>query len=285
MAPVSDATIGALLGAAAWLLFLYDEDSRLAPDSLYYQAMRRGEPTPPPFCFRWFVPFIMVHPMAWWLWAGTACIVTAAVAGQAFGVAGALLWLGLPAGPRFWARHPVLVDPLAAMALWLFVVAPPADEGLGFWTRALLLGGFREQLPILAAIMHADARWLVGYLATAAGGWCLYRQAQSFDNPWIRAPWQTTWRARRGTLMDALLMVLPWGVVLPLALLAWPLWTWQTFAVLAVGYLPIFRASDTARCYLWAAPVLIELAVQAPMPVVLWPVLLLLHWSNPYRGA
>lgn len=285
MASLSLATVGSLLGLAGWLLFLYDEESRLAPDSLYYQALRRRELVPMPFCLRWFGPFVMVHQDLWKLWAGVACVMTTSIACQAYGVAGALLWLGLPAGPRFWARHPVLVDPLAALALWLFVVAPASFDGPGFWFRAFLLGGFREQLPLLATLMHADPRWLVGYVGTAVGWVLCRRAAASYDNSWIRAPWTTTLQARRGSLLNPLLLVLPWGVVLPVALLAWPLWTWQTFAVLAVGYLPILRSSDTARCYLWAAPVLIALAVQAPVPAMLWPVLLLLHWSNPYRGA
>lgn len=282
---MSAPVIGALLGLAGWLLFLYDEDARLAPDSLYYQAMRRGERVPAPFCGRWFVPFVMFHQDAWKLWAGAACITTTAVAAQQYGIGGALLWLGLPMGPRFWARHPVLVDPLAALALWLFVVVPGHDSDILWWIRAFLLGGFREQLPLIAAAMHADPRWLVGLLATGAGYVLVRRPAGSYDNLWIRDPWGAVRKARAGSLFDPLLMVLPWGVVLPLALLAWPLWTWQTFAVLAIGYLPIFRATDTARCYLWAAPVLIELAVAAPVPAMLWPVLLLLHWSNPYRGA
>lgn len=277
--------IGALLGAAGWCAFRYDEIPRLAPDGLYYQALNRRQRVPAPFCGRWFVPQVMLRPEAWPLAAALATVLTTAAAGRAYGVAGALLWLLLPAGPRFWARHPVLVDPLAAVALWLFIVTPVPVDGLYWWLRVIALGAFREQLPVLAAIMHADVRWLVGLQATAFGYLMYRRQASSYDNNWIREPWLTTLKARRGQLLSWQLLILPWGVVLPLALLAWDQWTWQTWAVLAVGYLPILRSSDTARCYLWAAPTMIALAVTAPVPALLWPVLLVAHAVNPYRGA
>lgn len=78
------------------------------------------------------------------------------------------------------------------------------------------------------------------------------------------------------------LMVLPWGVVLPLALLS-P--SWELAGILALGYLPLVGVSDTARVYQWAAPAVILIAVQAPVPAWSWPFLLLAHVCNPYRGA
>jgi hypothetical protein len=43
--------------------------------------------------------------------------------------------------------------------------------------------------------------------------------------------------------------------------------------------------SDTARVFQWAAPSVILIALQAPVPAIAWPFLLLGHYFNPYRGA
>lgn len=280
---MSDAVLGALVGALAWIFLLYDENPRLAPDSLYYQALQRLKPVPAPFCGRWLAPLVLFHPAAWHIGAAVACVMTTAIAADVYGIAGALLWVGLPAGPRFWARHPVLVDPLAALLLWMFVVTPA--DGPEWWGHVLMLGAAREQLPLVAAVMHADPWWLVGSVMTLIGYVWLRRPAGAIDNAWIRRPWETTLAARRGQLFDARLLIVPWGAILPLALLVFDQWTWQTWAVLAIGYLPILRSSDTARCYLWAAPAMIALAVTAPVPALLWPVVLVAHLLNPYRGA
>jgi hypothetical protein len=46
-------------------------------------------------------------------------------------------------------------------------------------------------------------------------------------------------------------------------------------AALALAYAPIFMASDNARLYLWAFPVAVGYALNAPVPAAWWPVIAL----------
>ena len=278
---------GSLIGLGAWLVLRLDERPQLAPDSRYYVDLQQRKCVPSPFCFRLFWPAVL-----WWLRpAGWQVVVAVSLAVQGAAMStlagtpiAAVLLFGLPAGARFSVRCPMLVDAptlaaVLAAAAWL-----PHDW---WWLAA---GGF------VVGLMRADAAvWLAilvgSRLPVLLVGWAMWLSALSSartasadhgDNLWITNPLGTALRARRGQWLNPGLMVLPWGVVLPLALLS-P--SWGLVGVLALGYLPLVGVSDTARAYHWAAPAVILIALQAPVPEWAWPWLLVAHWCNPYRGA
>lgn len=283
---------GALIGLGAWVLFRLDERPGLAPDSSYYLDLAEGKPVPPPFCWRGFWPGVL-----WRLgkrtraWQTVVCLSLIAqgafIADLANTPLAAILLMGLPGGARFAVRHPLLVD-APTMAILLMVAAGWQDHIRPWWWMAL--GGFfisrmRENAAVWLAILTGQWWALAGIVPGLAVGSLSSRRkasARAGDNLWITEPLATALAARRGMWCSFALMVLPWGVVLPLALLS-P--SWKLAGILALGYLPLVGVSDTARVYHWAAPSVILIALQAPVPAEVWPVLLLLHILNPYRGA
>ena len=282
---------GALIGLAAWVLFRLDEKPGLAPDSQYYVDMMRGKPVPVPFCWRWLWPIFLTKlgksTRAW----ETVVLVSlmaqgAAIAHLAHTPLAAVLLMGLPGGARFSVRHPLLVD-APTMAVVLIYACTYVGEPLRWQAGAagFALGLMRENAPIWLFVLTGQWWALVGgSLGIALGSLSSHRKASraAGDNLWIVEPLATSLAARRGMWFSPALMVLPWGVVLPLALLS-P--SWELAGILVAGYLPLVGVSDTARVYQWAAPAVILIAVQAPVPDWSWPFLLLAHVCNPYRGA
>lgn len=272
----------ALIGIVAWCLFRIDEVPRLAPDGRYY--LTRPYDVPWPFAMRPLVPLLLGQTRGVWTVAAALGIVAQSVGMYLIAgtLVGPLLLLGLPAGARFSVRHPVLVDAVALGATLLLVGSAPSPHLLALWVP--VLGVMREQAPILVALLTGEPWYLLGLVAPIGAGLLFGRPARvGVDNQWITDPWATTLAFRRGSWAHVR-MILPLGVVLPLAMMTGP-WARTTWAALALGVLPALRASDHGRALMWAAPVLIVLAVQAPIPNPLWPVLLLAHWCNPYRGA
>jgi hypothetical protein len=273
----------------AWALFRLDEMPRPAPDSRYYLAMARGEPVPVPFAYRPMVPALVGTGGGAWVLATCLGIVASAVGmawlagGGTRGLVAALLLLGLPCGARFSVRHPVLVD---APAFGLTLIVAALFHHGPWWLFMLpCLALVREQAPILLALLTGWP-WL-GLLVALPQLWVATFGSRAAnpedDNAWITSPWTSVQAYRLGR-WTSLASVLPLGVVLPLAMMSGP-WPWPAFVALALGYLPALRASDLGRCLTWAAPVLILLALEAPIPAPAWPVVVLVHWLNPYRGG
>lgn len=283
---------GAIVGLFAWVVFRLDERPRLAPDSAYYLAIGMGKHVPRPFCFRQYWPWLLSMATGrHWIWqlvTALAIVLQGVAMARLSGTwVGAALLLGLPAGARFAVRHPVLVDaPTLAVVLVVAVnwsTAPPS-----IWVAIIggaVLTSMRENAGIWLVILTGQWWATAGILPALALGWLSKGRDASpgmGDNLWIVSPLGTSLRQRAGAWLSPGLMLLPWGVVLPLALLT-P--SWWLVGVLALGYAPIFLTSDTARVYHWAAPAVILVALQAPVPEWAWIFLLLAHWFNPYRGA
>lgn len=277
---------GGLIGLGAWVLFRLDEKPGLAPDSRYYLELGEGKRVPEPFCWRagWptFLGRLGKRARAWQAVVCLSLMVQgAAIANLAGTPIAAVLLMGLPGGARFSVRYPLLVDAPTLAALLLVAAWPPVHPLFGSFALALM----RENALIWQAVLTREW-WPLAVLPLAVGlGWLSSRRKpseQAGDNLWITHPLRTSLAGRRGMWCSFALMVLPWGVVLPLALLS-P--SWELAGVLALGYLPLAGVSDTARVYQWAAPSLILIALQAPVPAMAWPMLLILHFCNPYRGA
>jgi hypothetical protein len=54
-------------------------------------------------------------------------------------------------------------------------------------------------------------------------------------------------------------------------------------ASLALAYSQLFRATDRARLFMWAAPVMLVAAMRV-IPETMLPVAVLVTWYNPWRG-
>jgi hypothetical protein len=274
--------LAACLSCLVVMVLTLDERPTHAPDSAYYLALGRGHRVPSPFCYRPLVPWVVGTSDRRWRVATVTGLVAQGVlvAGLTGDARASLLLLALPGGARFSVRCPVLVDPLAmAAAIGLAWVATAMP--LAFAVSFLLLGAMRESAPVWAAI-YARSWWpLVGLLVFPIARAFLHRPTTAADPVWIQTPWLCLER-RRGQWLNPYSMLLPWGVLLPLALLG----DWLTTVVVyGVATLPLAIATDTARIQQWAAPALIPAALAAPIPAEWWPVLLALHLCNPYRGA
>lgn len=270
------------LAALTFVLLRLDEHSSMSPDAAYYLAMAKGEKVPRPFCGRWLLPLVLRDRVRWWgVMVGLCFVVGAAAMYSLAGgsIVAAALWLWLP-NTRFHLRHPLLVDlpgivlPMAAAA-WL-----PAD-----WRyvvpAALLIGAVREWGVIWYAVLLLSPWPLVGLVSVAFGYARFGREMQEGDNPFITNPFTAISRYRMGHVFNWRLMLLPWGMVLPLALISGQ-FPWLVFLL---AYVPLVIATDHARIYLYAAPVLIPVALAAPIPASWWGMVVLLHVFNPYRGA
>lgn len=274
-----------LSSTLAFLLAL-DEVATVAPDSEYYLALARGETVPRPFCFRPLVPKLLGRDFTTWKLNTLAALV-----GQGVAVAlltgdlrSIILLLALPGGARFSLRHPVLVDAQAMFATLLVAIAAGHLHPALLVLAGMALCLFRESAPIWLAVYAQSIFPLFGVPLTMGCCYLLFGRETKvgLDNTFIREPLLSCLKHRQGRIFDWSLMLLPWGVLLPLALMS----DWQlAAAVWALSCVPLFIATDTARIQYWAAPALIPLALSAPIPELLWPVLLALHVFNPYRGA
>lgn len=274
-----------LSGSLALLLML-DEKASIAPDSEYYLALAKGARVPRPFCFRPLVPRLVgTDPYDW---KGVA---VGAIIAQGIAIAlitgdlrSILLLLALPGGARVSLRYPILVDAAAMAAVLVCWMAAGQLHWVVLVAAGILLTCLRESAPIWLAVYVGSVYPLFGVPATLTILWLtLGRKAEiGRDNAFIRAPLVSCLKHRHGNFFAWKMMLLPWGVLLPLALLA----DWKVAAaVWLLSALPLFIVTDTARVQYWAAPALIPLALAAPIPDIWWPVVLAVHVFNPYRGA
>jgi hypothetical protein len=267
---------GAGVGLLAWIVWTlnYTETKTLFPDSHEYLKIAQGQKVPGPFWHRWLVPRLLGYRRGW-VWEYhtlVACVVLHAAMAHWYGIAAA--WMLAPMHIVSWnIRGPVQVDllPLALCVVGARLEHPAAIVALG-----LCVGAMRQQAPLLLALLTGSPWALVGIVAPLGG--LAWRRAvdPAVDNPWIVAPLQTTLavKGRTHTWANPRIMLLPWGLALPLAMATPSPTLWLS---LAMGYLPLLAASDHARIYLWAAPVVIASAVQAPIPAAWWPAILLAH--------
>jgi hypothetical protein len=268
------------------LLLALDEKATLAPDSAYYLELARGARVPRPFCFRPIVPKLLGVDLQTWKLNTLAAVVAqgVAIALLTGDLRSILLLLALPGGARFSLRHPVLVDAQAMVATLGVAIA----AGQLHWSVLVVAGAvlacFRESAPIWLCVYSATLWPLVLVPATLTALYLINGRPTdiTIDNSFIRTPLVSCLMHRHGRMFDWKLMLLPWGVLLPLALMG----DWQiASAIWVLSCIPLIIVTDTARVQYWAAPALIPLALHAPIPEFLWPVLLAAHLFNPYRGA
>jgi hypothetical protein len=281
------ALYGALLAVGIAIVLLLDEQPSLAPDSAYYLDAGAGTRVPIPFAYRWFLPAVLGTVHSRWRVVTFLSIVIqgAALAVYAQDLRAVVLVGLLPALWRFNLRHPVLVDaPALATALCgaaAWTVLPHTWPTLALLVMlSLVAGGMRETAPVWTAIYCGSPWPLIGLLAVLPGALRARAVDPGQDNLWICHPVESALKARRRHWLAWQMVVVPWGVLLPLAV-----WhsTPRVWLALAVGHLPWLATSDWNRIAAWAAPVLAITALSWQSD--LWPLLLLIHVFNPYRGA
>lgn len=274
------------LSSTLALLLALDEKAGLAPDSMYYLELARGARVPRPFCFRPIVPRLLGVDVTTWKLNTLAAVVAQglAIALLTGDLRSILLLLALPGGARFSLRHPVLVDAQSMVATLGVAIAAGQLHWFSLIFAGMVLAGFRESAPIWLAVYTGSFYPLVGLPLVMAFLYfvCGRPVDPTLDNAFIREPLVSCLKHRHGRMFDWKLYVLPWGVLLPLALMG----DWQiATAIWVLSCIPLIIVTDTARVQYWAAPALIPLALTAPIPEFLWPVLLGAHLFNPYRGA
>ena len=256
----------------------------LAPDSIRYLNAN----PPSPFHLRPLLPGICgtsgrLWRIATYVGIGLTLASTWAIVGGWQGIAAALILAALPS-VRFNATHPVLVDAAAlgltttAAALWVHGYTLPA------LIVVALAAATKETSPVFAALFAWTPVLLLALLIPAV----LVSLRTPGPDPlndkhhaWILAhPIQASRKYHHRYLVDFNPTLLtPWGGAI--AALGAP--SLQLLATLAAGYTQLVVATDTVRLYQWAAPT-VCIAATTAVPMVWWPLLVLVTLFNPLRG-
>lgn len=260
---------GGITAAAAWL---WRARVGLGPNPALgdHEEYRAGLAAPRPFCWRWLVPTV-TRGSAWaWRAVTLGALVASGPALCVFlvgrgaselqAVAGVAIWALLPG---IWERHGQVLYLVDAPALAAGLVA--ASHELPVAVRvgaALVAGGTRETMPILAAAWCGEIVPLVGLLAVPwwRRGGPAWRQVHLFERPWRRFA-----RRRWAEGFSITKHVVPFGgAVAGFASVDWRVWL-----SVAVAAVPVFRSVDSARLLVQAAPAVIAAAVVGATPGVL----------------
>jgi hypothetical protein len=159
----------------------------------------------------------------------------------------------------------------------------------------LLSGACNEKGPVFSSLLCLGLlesnNWPVCLLpligVTMSGWWNLPLAPEGTDS-WLQHPWQEALTAHRGMWLNWRTQLLPWGMVLPLALVGLtraPLLPLVScLSSLAVAYLMVLRSQDWQRLIQWAAVPWILMAASV-VPEWAVPVVAVLHLLNNWRGV
>jgi hypothetical protein len=193
-----------------------------------------------------------------------------------------LFLFGLP-GVWDTARYcPPLVDaPAMALAVLSAAAVKQGQWGLGI-VLSLAAGATKETAPLFAALYAWNPAPLIGLGAPALrhlqpAGDDVFGPDE-FPHYVLDHPFETAWSTRQGRSKDWKLWLAPWGACL--AGFGNP--TPQTLATLAAAYGQCIGATDNARLYQWAWPVMADNTVKAAGSW--WLVALIAHLLNPWKG-
>lgn len=187
--------------------------------------------------------------------------------------------------PGVWdtARYcPPLVDaPAMALAISSAAAIKRGQWGLGI-TLSLAAGATKESAPLFAALYAWNPLPLIGFLAP------LIRHFQpagddvfgpdDFAHYVLDHPFETAWSTRQGRSKDVRLWLTPWGALL----LGLTQPNRQTLMTVTAAYGQCAAATDNARLYSWAWPVLADNTVETTGNW--WVLALLAHLLNPWKG-
>ena len=272
----------ALAVAAVWYgVVWYFRGYRLTPDGKHYTAMSAGDSAPLPFSLRWFVPFCVgPRPRVWTVVSGVALLASVGLLTawlHARGIEpawfGGVLFVGLSGVFWYNVAWPVLVDQVATASVIGTVLL--YDLGFVWWAVALCVVGamVKESVPLWAAAAVVSPLLLAGLVAPAVRVLFCSR-SDGIVNSLKQA------RSRQGPRMvDARLMLLPWGVCLVGLVSGEP----AVLLSAALGYALLLVVNDTVRIYQMAFLPIIAATVAA-VPAEWVVPLAVAHVFNPWRG-
>lgn len=256
----------------------------MAPDSHRYLAMGNGERVARPFNRRVLLPFLCGSDVLHWQWLSYSCLFLLPVLTGVYvhyhmnawipALFAALLMAGLPQ-IQFWLKTPVLTDQFGITMALLAAVLP--------WPWNLIVctvAAFgRETVPIFAAIYSWDPVLLAALVPI--GLWSLVAPKgpdQLGRDNWLAHPVENSMKFHKDAWRHIGVMLLPWGA----GIMSLCFMSMQMFAACLVAYAQMIVATDSARLFVWAAPVVfLQLAQVDPQWMGL---LVVLHWLNPWRG-
>lgn len=247
----------------------------ITPDGKRYLALAAHHPVPRPFNLRFLIPALCGHNGSRWQWCSRLSVLT--LAPLAWVYTGSPWMAACVALPGVWFnwRHPVLVDaPGMVLALAAACVLPaswPAAVIL-----ALLAGCVRETAPVWSAIYAWNPLLLVGLIPV---GIRLFAKTGP-DPCGMDAALAHPFNLKTHRWSDPFVMVTPWGPLVAAALATTP----QLLASIAAGYGQLLAATDEARLYQWAFPVVALATVQALPPEWL-PLVAVGLLVNPWKGS
>lgn len=271
-----------------------DVNLNLTPDGVRYLAMAEGQSVPYPFMYRWLVPWIIGRKASQWPQQRVFLVLSLAAIGawaynmydaawpQAFATIG--IAVGLSGFWRYNWHHPVLVDGTAMCFALVCAISAWRGDGLALVAcLALLAGATKETAPIFAALWAWSPWPLIGLAAPllrhalARGG----QEPEGVPAAAIEAvlhPLRTSWSTHKRFFQEDGWGVwfAPWGACL--LAVANPIHVLQLVVTVVISYAQCIVATDTARLYMWAWPVVVLQTVGAVPPAWL-PALVLIHWA------
>jgi hypothetical protein len=233
---------------------------------------------PVPYSRRWLLPVLLRKRI--WLWTAISAASFVAIGPLIYELTGSLLsvWLlvWLP-GMRFNIRFPILADPVAFALVLGSVTAGIAGYEIMACLLIVIAGQVKESAPIFALLLYhsplfAGCAALTTILAILIGRWF----SVPSENPKITHPFRSA--LAKHDPFDWAVMVLPWGLI-PVLLLLAPTgyWTWVAAVSLLLAYGQLVMAQDTARLYQWAAPAILLATSGLSIPQPWLAGVLLLH--------
>jgi len=257
-----------------------------SPDTRVYKSMCNGMKLRNPYRLRWLLPYLLPpREWIWWSVSMAALVVSCplmAMFAEANGVPAiwaVLLWVSLP----IWninIRLGMMPDPVAWMLALLAVVLSVNGYILPAIAVAMVAGMVAPKAPVFAALWVLNPWLLIGLVPVVIGHFLLPKGRALCDEPILNEPWKTGMKIHGGHIHDATELLLPWGGCMAAMFCG----DWRILPAVFVAYAQLLRSTDSARLYMWAAPVVIIGALKVITVEPLLIIAVLATWFNPYRA-
>lgn len=284
--------IVAVIAAAVGGVYVYQSGVRVCNDERRYLSMHKVPHVAVPFSLRWLLPMITRGNRTAWYVVSLTCAVMLPVAVYAYALTRGLSTEGaLAAGVALTALSnyrlmwvlPGTTDSaamLGAVTSAAMLSTGEIEWVIAGYALAAVFAACRESVPVFTALFA----WNPIVLFTLVVPLIVWSVRRLIDNPdnidqlgdptgGIGSPFATGRKFHAKILTNSTVMLFPWGI--GLFALVEP--TIQLAATALAAYAQVFVATDTTRLYMWAAPVVLTIAVTL-IPVSLLPAALVLHF-------
>lgn len=278
--------IALVIGLIAVMIRVWSTGTLLyeSPDTRAYVAMAKGERLCDPYRLRWLLPMILPPGgRVWWIVSASAFVLSCpliALFAEAHGVSGlwaVLLWVALP----MWdinLKLCMLVDPVAWLFALISAVLIIQGDTIGAVIAVMIAGMVAPKAPVFAALWTLNPWLLLGMVPVVVAHLVIPKREAPKNIIELSQPWLTGIRTHGIHLHDAKELLLPWGGCMAAVLCG----DWRILPAVIVAYAQLLRSTDSARLYMWAAPVVIIGALKV-IPEAALMVALLYTWFNPVR--